>query len=132
MGIVMGGALSLAYPVVGAESPSISHPTIYFESDSTDVVAGDRDKLAGNVAWLEHHPEAVVILEGHCDQTGSAAYNMELGDRRAREIKAHLIERGIAPERTIMVVSFGEGHPKTAGVSHAALQQNRRVEFILR
>lgn len=112
--------------------PTITHPAIHFESDSTSVISGDLDKLNDNVGWLERYPRAVVILEGHCDQTGGADYNMELGDRRAREVKSYLIGRGISPDRVIMVVSFGEKRPVDPGESHFALRKNRRVEFVLR
>lgn len=129
-------AALLAMTCVGVASaqdiPTITHPAIHFESDSTSVVPEDVSKLDGNVAWLSRYPRAVVILEGHCDRTGGADYNMELGDRRAREVKSTLIERGISPDRVIMVVSFGEQRPVDHGESHAALGKNRRVEFVLR
>lgn len=112
--------------------PTLTYPTIHFQSDSTDVVPEDGPKLAEDVAWLNKFSKAVVILEGHCDQTGLAEYNMELGDRRAREIKSYLISKGINPDRIIMVVSFGSKQPVAVGETHAALQQNRRVEVVLR
>lgn len=112
--------------------PAITHPAIHFESDSTSVVSEDIPKLDDNVGWLSRYPRAVVILEGHCDRTGGADYNMELGDRRAREVKSYLIERGISPDRVIMVVSFGEKRPVDPGEGAAALRKNRRVEFVLR
>lgn len=112
--------------------PTLIHPAIHFESDSTTVVSEDIPKLDDNVGWLARYPRAVVILEGHCDQTGGADYNMELGDRRAREVKSYLIERGVSPERVIMVVSFGAKRPVDTGETHAALRKNRRVEFALR
>lgn len=128
----MLSALICARGTFAQEIPIITHPIIHFESDSTSVIPGDLDKLSDNVDWLEHYPRAVVILEGHCDQTGGADYNMELGDRRAREVKSYLIGRGISPDRVIMVVSFGEKRPVDPRESHFALRKNRRVEFILR
>lgn len=114
------------------QAPATPHAAVHFESDSTAVVAADQAKLDENVGWLSQYPQTVVILEGHADQTGGADYNMELGDRRAREIKSYLIERGISADRIIMVVSFGEERPQVTGETHAALRQNRRVEFVLR
>ncbi len=113
-------------------APTLTHPTIHFESDSTEVVSEDAPKLDEDVAWLAKFPKAVVILEGHCDQTGDSEYNMELGDRRAREIKSYLIGHGIASDRVIMVVSFGDKRPLDPSETRVALQKNRRVEVVLR
>lgn len=126
------GAAFFSDLATAADLPTITYPAIHFQSDSTQVLTEDRPKLDEDVAWLTQFPQAVVILEGHCDQTGRADYNMELGDRRAREIKSYLIERGIASDRIIMVVSFGEERPVDPRETHAALRQNRRVEFVLR
>lgn len=126
LGVCVGKSL------MAGDIPTITHPTLHFGSDSTELVSEDRGKLDENVDWLKANASAVVILEGHCDRTGSAIYNMELGDRRAREIKSYLVEKGISQQRMIMVVSFGEAQPAVAGASHAALQQNRRVELVLR
>lgn len=128
------GSMVLASPLSAAEPeiPSITHPAIHFESDSTVVVPDDLSKIDDNVSWLLRYPRAVVILEGHCDQTGGADYNVELGDRRAREVKSYLIERGISSDRVIMVVSFGENRPVDSRETHVALGKNRRVEFVLR
>ena len=125
-------AILLAPMASMAALANITYPAIHFESDSTQVLAQELDHLDEDVAWLKSHPQAVVILEGHCDKTGKSEYNMELGDRRAREIKSYMITKGILPERVIMVVSFGENRPVDSGVSRNSLQKNRRVEFILR
>lgn len=114
------------------EIPTITHPAIHFVSAGTSVVSEDVTRLKEDVDWLLLYPHAVVILEGHCDQTGGEDYNMELGDRRAREIKSYLIGHGISPDRVIMVVSFGEKRPVDTRETHVALQKNRRVEFVLR
>lgn len=132
LGVVLGGAMLTVAAADAEELPLLIHPTIHFESDSIDVIPDDLPKLRADVTWLHQNPSAVVILEGHADHTGRADYNMELGDRRAREIKSKLLEQGIAENRMIMVVSFGELKPAVTGATHAALQQNRRVELVLR
>lgn len=107
-------------------------PRIHFSSDSFKIEAAQNISLEQNVSWLQNHPRSVLILEGHCDEWGEQSYNMELGDRRAREVKAYLIEKAIEPERIIMVVSFGEDQPIDPGHFREAWRKNRRVEFILR
>jgi len=111
---------------------TLPYEAVHFESDSTFLLPSDMDLLRKNVTWLKSHPEAVVILEGHCDKTGKSEYNMELGDKRAREVKSIMIQEGIMPNRVIMVVSFGEERPVDPGLNRSALQKNRRVEFVLR
>lgn len=88
--------------------------------------------LDGNVTWLENNPDAVLVLEGHCDERGDASYNLQLGDLRARNVKAQLIAGGIDPERLIMVVSHGELRPVDPRHTTGAWRKNRRVEFIIR
>ncbi len=99
-------------------------------SDLVDVEA--QRTLGKNIAWLDRHPDAVLVLEGHCDERGDAAYNEQLGDRRARRVKASLIAGHVDAERLIMVVSHGEERPLDARHTADAWRQNRRVEFIVR
>lgn len=107
-------------------------PRIHFARDHYQISEAEQSKLTANVAWLKKNPQAVLILEGHCDTWGEVSYNLLLGDRRAREVKAYLIEQGIDAERIIMVVSFGEDRPIDPRPLPAAWASNRRVEFMVR
>lgn len=105
---------------------------IHFNRDSHAVLETERPLLEQNVTWLKRHAEAVLILEGHCDEWGEDSYNLQLGDLRAREVKSYLIEQGINPDRMIMVVSYGEQRPLDPRSTREAWDANRRVEFVLR
>jgi len=105
---------------------------IHFASDSDLLDSRALDNLEYNLSWINNHPDSVLILEGHCDEWGDAAYNLQLGDRRARRVKANLIDMGADPERLIMVVSYGERRPLDTRHTKDAWRQNRRVEFIIR
>lgn len=105
---------------------------IHFASNQFQIPETEKIKVDQNALRLKENPDTVLILEGHCDEWGEANYNMELGDQRAREVKAALIEQGIDPERIIMVVSFGELKPLDPHFTKEAWELNRRVEFILR
>lgn len=105
---------------------------IHFEKNSFAISTEEEPLLQKNVDWLEKNPQTVLILEGHCDEWGDHGYNMELGDRRAREVKAYLMEKGVDPERIIMVVSYGETKPADERHVNEAWRQNRRVEFVMR
>ncbi len=105
---------------------------IHFDTDSFILNDEAVRALKDDVAWLGTHRDAVVVLEGHCDEWGDAAYNMQLGDRRARRVKAELIARGIDEDRLIMVVSHGEERPRDERHTKDAWRMNRRVELMLR
>lgn len=109
-----------------------SFEPVYFDSNSDAIAESAQTQLELNIDLLEKNREVVVILEGHCDEWGDDSYNMELGDRRAREVKAHLMEHGIDPDRIIMVVSYGEERPADERHIMDAWRKNRRVEFVLR
>ncbi len=71
----------------------------------------EEDKLNASIAYLKNYPQKIVIVEGHTDQIGQASFNLELGDRRAHEVMAYLISKGVSPDQ-IVIVSFGEEQPK--------------------
>ncbi len=106
-------------------------PRVHFPTAGTTVVSRDAIVLDHNAAELIQHGDAVVILEGHCDERGSEAFNLRLGDMRARSVMGDLIDRGVDPKRLI-VLSKGEGEPLDGGRSQASWRRNRRVEFIIR
>jgi outer membrane protein OmpA-like peptidoglycan-associated protein len=105
---------------------------VHFDFGSDQLNAEERDRLGNNIDWLNSHGDSVLVLEGHCDERGDVAYNMQLGDRRARSVKGYLIAQGIEQDRLIMVVSHGELRPLNPGHNRDAYRQNRRVEFIVR
>lgn len=108
------------------------NPRIHFESNRFQITEEEKPKIDQSALWLQDHAQAVLILEGHCDEWGEDQYNLELGDKRAREVKAYLIEKGIDAERIIMVVSYGEGKPLDPRPINEAWKANRRVEFVIR
>lgn len=111
---------------------NIPYVRVHFPTDSVNVVKTDRTNLEKNAEWMKNNEDAVVILEGHCDERGSDEYNLELGDRRARSVKAELIRLGVNEEKLSTIISFGEKKPIDPHHNPAAWQKNRRVEFVLR
>lgn len=114
------------------DSSAIPEQRIYFPFDSDFIMPEATGAIDINVEWLKKQDESYVILEGHCDDVGSNEFNVQLGDRRARAVKAYMMERGIPAERIIMVVSYGSARPLNSGHEIADLRQNRRVEFVIR
>jgi peptidoglycan-associated lipoprotein len=62
---------------------------------------------------LKEFPNASILIEGHCDERGSAEYNLALGDRRAHESKEFLTRMGVPPER-LKLISYGKERPQCA------------------
>lgn len=103
-------------------------PAVMFDFDSATVADPERPKIEAVAKFLSNDPAAVVVIEGNCDERGSAEYNMSLGERRALAVRAYLTSLGIAAER-MQPRSFGEEKPINPGHDEEAWRQNRRVEF---
>jgi len=83
----------------------------------------------------EYYPNAVVTVEGFTDPSGSRAYNLALGQRRAESVKAFLVNDGGLQGNTVKVVSYGEAADRQvvpgAQGPGAEGQQNRRVSLVI-
>jgi peptidoglycan-associated lipoprotein len=77
---------------------------------------------------LSEIPIGVIVIEGHCDERGSAEYNLGLGDRRATAARAYLDQLGV-PEERLKVVSYGKEKPQCHEADESCWQRNRRVHF---
>jgi len=78
---------------------------------------------------LKDFPDYKLTIEGHCDERGSAEYNMALGDKRADAAKEYLVNVGI-PAQQLAVVSFGKEHPVCEEHDEACWQRNRRIHIV--
>ena len=100
--------------------------TVFFDLDSSRVNASTQAQLDANIAWLKKNPNVKKIeLEGHCDPLGSEAYNIGLGQRRAKQVRDYLIQKGISKDK-LEIISFGEERLLST-VDNA---KNRRVNFV--
>jgi len=107
------------------------YENVHFSLDSSVLLPAGKRALNRKIVWLASHPQATVIVEGHCDARGSSEYNMRLGRRRAETVHAYLVEQGIAPRR-IQMVSWGKERPEAVGRGESAWSRNRRAEFLPR
>ena len=103
---------------------------IFFEYDRAVIDAGQKAVLDENVRWLKANTSARILLEGHCDERGTAEYNLGLGDRRSKAVRDYLITSGIAANR-IGTISYGKERAFVLGHDENAWRQNRRVHFTL-
>ncbi|MDL2275673.1 peptidoglycan-associated lipoprotein Pal [Desulfosarcina sp. OttesenSCG-928-G10] len=103
---------------------------IYFDFDSSVLTSAAQVILKTKAEWLYANPSVNVVIEGHCDERGTTAYNLALGERRAESAKAFLVNMGI-PHTRLTTISYGEEMPLDPGHHEAAWVKNRRTAFVL-
>lgn len=104
---------------------------IFFEFDSATLGADAQELLRQKAQWLFENPDVTaVLIEGHCDERGTDAYNMALGSRRANVVKEYLMNLGVEISR-LETQSFGEEKPLVMGHDEAAYSKNRRASFVI-
>jgi peptidoglycan-associated lipoprotein len=102
---------------------------IHFGFDSIALDQQTRDALKEAATCIAQKRPTALLIEGHCDDRGTAAYNLALGSRRAAAVRSYLADLGVsAPMETI---SFGKELPAVPGRGEAAWSENRRAELRL-
>ena len=104
---------------------------ILFEVDSTYVQPVLRDDLRVLAANLQRYPDSRVQVIGHTDNTGSAAYNQDLSERRALAVTSILRDNGVSPAR-LQAIGRGEEQPIASNLTPEGRAQNRRVDIVIR
>jgi peptidoglycan-associated lipoprotein len=103
---------------------------VFFGYDQWTLSDTGMEALNHNALWLKAHPGAVMKVEGHCDERGTADYNVVLGDKRAKAARSYLIESGVSP-RQVAIVSYGKERPFCTDPAESCYQQNRRDHVLL-
>lgn len=103
---------------------------VFYGYDSSDVAGDMQAALTKNAEILRQYPSWVVTVEGHCDDRGTAEYNLTLAERRAQSARAYLISLGIPAER-LKTVSYGKEFPFDPGTTEEAYAKNRRAHFVV-
>jgi peptidoglycan-associated lipoprotein len=103
---------------------------VFFELDSSEVDGASQKVLDGNAEVLKRYTSWQISIEGHCDERGTAEYNLALGERRAIAARNYLVSLGIPADR-IKTVSYGKEFPFDPGHSEDAWSKNRRAHFVV-
>jgi len=103
---------------------------ILFDVDEAQLTPGGELQVSRLADALRQMPDRNVLIEGHTDSTGSAAYNLDLSQRRASEVEGLLLVQGVDPTR-VVTRGYGEDYPVASNDSAAGRQQNRRVEVVI-
>ncbi len=103
---------------------------VLFDLDSSAIRDDARSALTANATYLKRRTSVRFTVEGHCDERGTAEYNLALGERRAAAVKAYLGELGVPGDR-VQVVSKGKEAPFCTESNESCWQQNRRGHFVI-
>ena len=108
------------------------HPLtdVFFDYDAATLLPEGRSTLQRDAFWLLRWKTTAIEISGHCDERGTAEYNLALGQDRATAARNYLIALGIDPTR-ISVISFGKEKPFCRESDETCWSQNRRDHFII-
>ena len=103
---------------------------VFFALDSDQLTPESQKLLDDDAAVLKKYPSWTITIEGHCDERGTAEYNLALGERRAVAARTYLVSVGIGADR-LRTVSYGKEFPFDPGHDEAAWSKNRRAHFVV-
>jgi peptidoglycan-associated lipoprotein len=105
---------------------------VLFDYDSNNIRDDARNALSADADAIKKifsdFPTATINVEGHCDERGSAEYNLGLGDRRATSARDYLVQLGVPGDR-LRTISYGKERPTCTESDESCWQRNRRAHF---
>ena len=105
-------------------------PDVYFAFDESALTDDSRGKLSRNADLLKAQVRLNLTVEGHCDERGTAEYNLALGERRASAVKSYLSSLGVGADR-MRTLSYGSERPVCTEHEESCWSQNRRAHMII-
>jgi peptidoglycan-associated lipoprotein len=118
--------------VSGADMLSREAADALFDYDKSDIRGDAMQALTRDADLLKRifaaDPSFSVMLEGNCDERGSAEYNLGLGDRRSTSAKDYLVQLGV-PADKLHTISYGKDRPACTEATEDCYQRNRRVHL---
>ena len=103
---------------------------VFFALDSSDLADEARAALQKNADYLKRWTSLRISVEGHCDERGTAEYNLALGERRAAAVRTYLTSLGVSADR-VTAVSKGKEQPFCRERAESCYSQNRRGHFLI-
>lgn len=103
---------------------------IYFDFDQYNIRTDAQPALEDNGQWMRGESGRSILIEGHCDERGTLAYNLVLGEKRAKSVKRYLENLGISSSR-LHTTSYGEVKPACKTHNEGCWKYNRRAHFVV-
>ena len=103
---------------------------VFFSEGSADLGSRSRKALAAQASWLQAHPEQMVVVEGHADESGTASELQALSHARAQAVRDRLVAEGVDAARIRIVARAAERRAVTCPES-ACANQNRRAVLVV-
>jgi peptidoglycan-associated lipoprotein len=113
-----------------AETAALGIRDIFFGYDSWSLSEEAKGILESNATWLKAHPHKRVTIEGHCDERGTQAYNVALGQKRANMARNYLTMLGVSKEQ-LLVTSYGKDKPVCRNFTEKCFTANRRAHMVV-
>jgi peptidoglycan-associated lipoprotein len=117
-------------PPAKMQVPAFMTERIYFDFDKSVLKLEAQALLKKKAEWLKANSTAKLLIEGNCDERGTAEYNLALGERRAESSKKFLVDLGIDAKR-ISTISYGEERPIDPRHNEEAWAKNRNDGFVI-
>jgi peptidoglycan-associated lipoprotein len=103
---------------------------IYFDFDRFFIRTDAQPVLEGDARWIRNEQGKSLLIEGHCDERGTLAYNLVLGEKRAKVTKRYLEDLGI-PASRLITTSYGKEKPFCKDHNEGCWSKNRRAHFVV-
>jgi len=103
---------------------------VYFDYDAYDLSEPAKKILDSKAEFMKRYPKVKVSIEGHCDERGTAEYNLALGERRAQSALQYLVNSGVH-QQNMSTISYGSERPIATGHDESSWARNRRDHFVL-
>jgi len=114
--------------ILGAGAAAWTFNDINFEVGKADIKSSSYGILDEIAAALGANPQLKVVVEGHTDNTGAHAFNMDLSNRRAEAVMGYLVGKGVSPSR-LSAKGYGPDRPIADNATKLGRSKNRRVQF---
>ena len=112
------------------DTATLAAETVHFEYDRSTVKSSEVPKVQRVATYLKNQPNAMLRVEGNCDERGTEEYNRSLGERHALAVRELHVSSGITPDR-VSTVTYGEDKPAVPAHDEAAWGKNRRADFVV-
>jgi OOP family OmpA-OmpF porin len=102
---------------------------VLFGTDKAEIRECHTEELEKAVKFIKKYPQQKILISGHTDSVGAAAYNKQLSQRRADAVKTYLVEEAGLDADKLVTKGYGEEKPIASNDTPSGRQENRRVEI---